>query len=286
MVAVRRQRGAAYLSLLVAVAVVSAILANTAEIVSRTMQRDRERHLLWVGEQIRLALVSYSRIPSGVDTFPKELADLVEDRRKTVVQRHLRRMYFDPMTGSEEWGLILNPQKRIIGVYSKADRKPIRSAGFAPQYTHFAKAKSYADWRFGVGTLLPPEEAGKLPPEAGAEVPPAQAQDESSASGERTEGTGEKPKATGKGSTPAKKGGTAQGGGGVQRPPSGSAGSQGFPTFSDGVSPFRPQPVLPPTEPQSSTTAKPTPTEPVGAPDDRPVDSGATGEVDAPIEGQ
>ena len=136
MVRRRREAGAAYLGLLVAIALVSAILANTAEVVSRTMQRDRERHLLWVGEQIRLALVSYSRIPSGLDTFPKELADLVEDRRKTVVQRHLRRVYFDPITGSEEWGLILNPQKRIIGVYSKSDRKPIRSAGRKNCSTH------------------------------------------------------------------------------------------------------------------------------------------------------
>jgi type II secretory pathway pseudopilin PulG len=280
MVMSRREGGAAYLSLLVAVAVVSAILANTAEIVSRTMQRDRERHLLWVGEQIRVALLSYSKIPAGVNTYPNELHELVEDRRRTVVQRHLRRLYFDPMTGSEEWGLIRNAQKRIIGVYSNSTLKPIRTAGFAQHYAHFAKAKSYGDWRFGIGTLLPPEEAAKSPPEGNAEAPPANdAEGEVPGVGDAADGrTGLQP-LPGKVVAGGKKGGTPSGGS-AARP--GTADGTSRPPLSGGGTPIRPPPLARP--PETATPEAP-PAEEAPAVE-LPVDAGGQGAVDAPIEGQ
>jgi type II secretory pathway pseudopilin PulG len=162
-----RQRGAAYLSLMVAVAVTSAILASTAEILSHAQQRARERHLLWVGDQFRRALVSYARFPMGVDTYPKELEDLVSDRRRPGVQRHLRRVYFDPMTGKDDWGVIRNPQQRIIGVFSKSKAVPIKRAGFAKHQIDFEKAASYADWQFVIAAAAAP----KLPVAA---TPPGQ----------------------------------------------------------------------------------------------------------------
>ncbi|HEY5761730.1 MAG TPA: type II secretion system protein [Rhodocyclaceae bacterium] len=155
-VAARRQRGAAYLTLMISVAVISAILATTAEIVSHAQQRAREQHLLWVGDQIRRALVSYARFPAGIDTYPKELEDLVNDRRRPLVQNHLRRLYFDPMTGSTDWGVVRNPQQRIVGVFSKSTLTPIKTAGFPTHYNEFEKATSYADWQFVVAAAAQP----------------------------------------------------------------------------------------------------------------------------------
>lgn len=157
------QRGAAYLSLMVAVAVISAILASTAEILSHAQQRARERHLLWVGDQFRRALVSYSKFPSGVDTYPKELEDLLLDKRRPVIHHHLRRLYFDPMTGSADWGVVRNPQQRIVGVFSKSTQVPIKRAGFPKHYSEFEKASSYADWQFVIGAAAGPKLPGAKP---------------------------------------------------------------------------------------------------------------------------
>ncbi len=162
------ERGVTYLALLILVAVVSALLAASAQIVSQAQQRERERHLLWVGDQYRRAILEYGKFAAGVDTYPRELADLLEDKRQPLKRRHLRRLYFDPMTGSNDWGLVLNPQQRIIGVYSKSRLKPVRTHGFRAPYVHFAKAKTYAGWIFTVGEVKPDTEGEALvapPPE-------------------------------------------------------------------------------------------------------------------------
>ncbi len=183
MVGPAAQRGVTYLALLILVAVVSALLAASAQIISQAQQRDRERHLLWVGDQYRRAILEYAKFSAGVDTYPRELADLLEDKRQPGKRRPLRRLYFDPMTGSNDWGLVLNQQQRIIGVYSKSKLKPIRTHGFRAPYLHFRKSKTYADWVFTIGEVKPqpdadaptapaPEDAKLLP-----ETPPAPPED-------------------------------------------------------------------------------------------------------------
>jgi type II secretory pathway pseudopilin PulG len=152
-------RGAAYLAVMIGIAVISAVLASTAQVFSNAQQRDRERHLLWVGDQYRRALLSYARLPLGVETYPKELADLLEDRRRGPLQRHLRRLYYDPLTGSADWEVIRNAQQRIIGVHSRSTRKPIKRHGFPAHYAAFEKAETYADWQFVIGTAVPGDAA-------------------------------------------------------------------------------------------------------------------------------
>lgn len=160
------QRGATYLALIIAVAVVSAVLAATAQIISHAQQREREKQLLWAGDQIRRALLDYAKVGTGVDAYPRDLRDLLEDRRQPGTRRYLRRLYFDPLTGSTDWGLIVNPQQRIIGVYSKSSQTPIRTDNFPAPYLAFRKARSYAEWRFAAGELPPavaPSVAGAAP---------------------------------------------------------------------------------------------------------------------------
>jgi hypothetical protein len=83
-----------------------------------------------------------------VKRFPQTLDDLLQDKRHPMPQRHLRRIYADPITGKREWGLIGGPGGSIMGVYSLSDAAPIKSGGFAPAETVFAGAASYSAWQF------------------------------------------------------------------------------------------------------------------------------------------
>lgn len=65
-------------------------------------------------------------IPPQPTSGPLDLKDLLEDRRSGKVQRHLRRLYSDPITGSPRWGLIRSVDGRIAGVYSLSDAEPLR----------------------------------------------------------------------------------------------------------------------------------------------------------------
>jgi type II secretory pathway pseudopilin PulG len=144
-----RNRGFTYLALLLVVAATGGVLAAAGELHSRSAQREREAELLFAGAQIRHAIGEfYDRSPGGVKRYPAQLEDLLEDRRHPVVQRHLRRLYPDPMTGRADWQLIEAPGGGIMGVHSRSALEPIRRAGFAPADESFAQAASYADWKF------------------------------------------------------------------------------------------------------------------------------------------
>jgi type II secretory pathway pseudopilin PulG len=56
----RRPQGYAYLALLFAVVLIGAALGGTATVWHTMMQRERERQLLWVGNQYRLAIQRYT----------------------------------------------------------------------------------------------------------------------------------------------------------------------------------------------------------------------------------
>ena len=64
-------------------------------------------------------------------------------------QRHLRRVYADPMTGKAEWGLIEAPGGGgIMGVHSLSQEKPIKSSGFNAGQQGFDDAEDYTKWTF------------------------------------------------------------------------------------------------------------------------------------------
>lgn len=140
---------------MIAIAVISAILAASAQVISHARQRDRETQLLWAGDQIRRALLEYSKTGVGANAFPKTLEELLQDKRQLVTRNVLRRLYYDPMTASTDWGLILNQQQRIIGVFSKSTKAPIRTDNFPQIYSSFKGAVSYSDWKFALGDTVP-----------------------------------------------------------------------------------------------------------------------------------
>ena len=164
-------RGFTYVGLLITIAIMGIGLAVTAEAWRTTAQRDRERELLFVGDQIRKAIVQYyESSPGGVKQFPRNLEDLLKDSRYPTTRRYLRKVYRDPMTGKREWGLVLGPGETIMGVYSLSRQTPMKRANFPPEYGSFAQAESYAAWRFAYSEAAP-QQGGPANPEATAPAP-------------------------------------------------------------------------------------------------------------------
>jgi len=165
-------RGSAYLWMLFFVAMLGVGLAVAGETWSLGARREREQQLLAIGEEFRQALRSYRRAQFGgaARQYPADLEDLLRDNRFPGIQRHLRRIYRDPMTGKAEWGLVRRGG-RIVGVYSLSQDKPLKQHGFEPEHGGFAGAEKYSDWVFtypvaGVDpeAELPDDGTGAAPP--------------------------------------------------------------------------------------------------------------------------
>lgn len=144
------QRGLTYLGVLIAVAVIGVVLAAVGQLWSAQVQRERERELLFIGDQYRVAFARYvAATPPGKARYPRTLDELVEDRRHIVVRRHLRQVYPDPFTNAVDWEVVSAPDGGIAAVYSRHDGTPMKIGNFPPQFTKFEDAKTYRDWVFG-----------------------------------------------------------------------------------------------------------------------------------------
>ncbi len=155
------QRGFTYLAMLVIVAVMGFSLVAFAELYSHAAQREKERELLFIGNQFRDAIASYYNKSPGAKVYPKKLEDLVEDKRFPMPQHHLRRVYSDPMTGKAEWGLVDAPGGGFMGVHSLSEETPIKSGNFSTKDASFEDAENYAKWMFtyspaGLGDAIVP----------------------------------------------------------------------------------------------------------------------------------
>ena len=149
----RDEGGFTYIGVLIGVAILGAVLAATADVWHTTIQREREKELLFIGNEFRTALASYYT-PTGPTCFkvpgryPKRLEDLLLDDRSPGICRHLRRIYVDPMTGKAEWGLVKLADGQITGVYSLSVDEPIKKAGFRARDAAFENKTRYSDWIF------------------------------------------------------------------------------------------------------------------------------------------
>jgi len=143
------QKGFTYLALLFAVAMASIVLAAVGEVWSTQRQRDHETELLFVGNEFRQAIQGYyEHSPGAVKHYPRGLNDLLLDNRFLGVQRRLRQIYVDPMTGEKEWGLVAAPEGGIMGVYSLSNERAIKTAGFAARDADLEGKERYSEWRF------------------------------------------------------------------------------------------------------------------------------------------
>src|SRR5258706_13852543 len=134
------QRGFTYIGMLLIVAVMGTGLAAFGQLYSQAAQREKERELLFVGNQFRDAIASYYNKSPGAKAYPKKLDDLVEDRRFPMPLRHLRRGYRDPMTGKAEWALVEAPGGGFMGVHITSEETPVKSGSFSAKDASFEDA--------------------------------------------------------------------------------------------------------------------------------------------------
>jgi type II secretory pathway pseudopilin PulG len=149
MVVHRHQRGFTYLLALFAVGIAGLIAIRAVPLVETFDQREKEAELLYIGQQFRKAIGSYYQSSPGMlKRYPDKLEDLLIDRRFVSIRRHLRRIYTDPFTRNEEWGLVRDTDGAIMGLYSLYDTLPIKQGGFRAVDADLAGARSYRAWQF------------------------------------------------------------------------------------------------------------------------------------------
>ena len=150
-----RACGFSYLIVLFAVAAIGAGLALAGTAWETASRREKEAELLYIGNAYRAAIASYYERSPGVKSFPRSLDDLVKDPRFPNTVRHLRKVYRDPITGSDKWGLVPGIGGGVMGIYSTSEALPLKQANFDPlnlvfqERTAQLKEKmTYREWQF------------------------------------------------------------------------------------------------------------------------------------------
>lgn len=145
----RREGGFSYVVVMFLVAVLSIMSVRALETTLTRERRDKEAQLLEVGTAYMIAIrLHYEGAPGTAKSYPAELKELLRDNRLTRPTRPLRKLYRDPMTGSTQWGLVLDANDHVTGVYSLSDAKPYKQDGFPDYLAEFKGAQRYSDWKF------------------------------------------------------------------------------------------------------------------------------------------
>lgn len=145
----QKQQGFTYLGVMFIVALIGLALSGAAGVWQVAQQREKERQMLWIGQQYIDAIASYYHAsPGGNKRYPRTLDELLRDPRYPIIKRHLRKLWRDPLTGSSDWGLVRTSQGGIAGVYSHAQGQPFKQAGFGASEKWLAAKKSYQEWQF------------------------------------------------------------------------------------------------------------------------------------------
>ena len=177
-------KGFTYIGVLFVVAMMSTGLALIGEVWHTSNLREKEAELLHIGNEYRKAIERYYTGPPA-GKYPREMADLVKDPRHPGIVRHLRRLYPDPITGKEEWGLVKSPDGGFAGVYSLSEDAPLKSAGFAVRDASFEGKTKYSEWQFVFAPATAPAAKPAAKPGATPASPssaPARADPQSSSS--------------------------------------------------------------------------------------------------------
>lgn len=148
-----RQRGLAYLYILLAVFLLALGVDQTVDAYAQDRQREREEELIEVGRMYRAAIGAYyESAPSGRKTYPNQLQDLLRDPRHAVTRRYMRRLTIDPVT-SREFVPLMSPQGGIWGVASSSAATPLRPVLPPDILIPPLRLGGYRDWMF---VYLPP----------------------------------------------------------------------------------------------------------------------------------
>ncbi|MEK8031536.1 type II secretion system protein [Ideonella sp. DXS29W] len=140
----------AYLAVMMAVAIIGLSAAYTVSAGASLAQHDAEEELLAIGLDFQRALQRYAAAtPVGTPRAPTDLESLLKDPRQPGVQRYLRQIPVDPLTGQRDWVIVRNPQNLIVGLHSASARKPLKVTGFAPALSLLeGERETYEAWVF------------------------------------------------------------------------------------------------------------------------------------------
>jgi type II secretory pathway pseudopilin PulG len=128
-------------------------LALIGEVWHTSSVREKEAELLFVGNEYRKAIERYY-LSGPQRQYPKSLSDLVKDPRQPGTVRYLRRLYPDPITGRDEWGLVKSADGGFAGVYSLSESTPLKASDFAVRDAAFEGKTKYSDWQFGFAPIV------------------------------------------------------------------------------------------------------------------------------------
>lgn len=145
-----REKGFTFVELLVVCTILMVLAAAVMPLARVTVQRQREIELRRALREMRTAIDRFKDaadaggiapfdIPAGSENYPKNLEVLVEGVTKAgdatgVKLKFLRRIPFDPMTKSTEWGLRAYGDRpdstawgggNVFDVYTKSDGKAL-----------------------------------------------------------------------------------------------------------------------------------------------------------------
>ncbi len=144
-----KQQGFILLGMLCLLVIAGYALTQASTRWSDVVQRQREQELLKVGDTIRKAIGRYyNATPGVVKQYPPNLEALLYDDRFPTPQRYLRKLYIDPMTQREGWGIVVAPSGGVMGINSLSGDKPFKQKNFRPIYQEFEDKDYYAEWFF------------------------------------------------------------------------------------------------------------------------------------------
>ncbi len=144
-----KHKGFILLGMLCLLVIAGYVLTQASARWSDIVQRQREQELLKVGDTIRNAIGRYyNATPGVVKQYPPNLQALLYDDRFPTPQHYLRKIYIDPMTQREGWGIVVAPSGGVMGINSLSGDKPFKQKNFRPIYQEFEDKDYYAEWFF------------------------------------------------------------------------------------------------------------------------------------------
>jgi type II secretory pathway pseudopilin PulG len=158
------QGGMIYVALLLGVALIGGLSAASFKVAQTIQLRGAEAELLAIGLEFRNALQSYAdATPNGLPNTPDNLSELLRDARSPGILRHLRRIYYDPLTGKPEWGIVRGPDQRIVGIHSLSQGEALKRENFPAELAYLSGTKGYKDWVFSISSPLMPATQATAP---------------------------------------------------------------------------------------------------------------------------
>lgn len=132
------------------VAMLGLVGAATLKVDTLLRRAAAEQDLLEIGAEFSEALRSYAAAtPRGYPTAPPTLQDLLKDPRFPGTRRHLRKIFVDPVTGKDEWGIVYQGDKvGVLAVYSLSQAQPLKLANFDARFLNFENKEHLSEWKF------------------------------------------------------------------------------------------------------------------------------------------